>query len=552
MQRDKKTAPSDNMFYWFNEQHHSRQKQSISRTLSQPVVGKMAGLELNGPVHGSTGPRYSQGGAMDGSSGPCLPYGHSMNNYNMNPFYIPMGPTRQRPSYRNQTGIPMHPTLGVNGTSANPTITPRLPPPASLALNSPLTSTPQMLKANPHAQLQSVPPLFPQRLDSMPRVAMPIGTIEQSDHTLQLRKASLDLTHTSITSPFMDTSLGPPFMNQGLSKLSEHLVTETLHSTASPSPTDFKPASKLDLLNTTKPDSPALEFESTIKNIFSPVSMARVKTEQVETTVTPPTPTALMAILTGESAVPKEEPKKPEAGKTSPENETPTKECKKDAKLAKLKSTTSDGNSGGDTEGAEDSAEKPSRKRRCFRELVRNVKCGHTGCGRLYATESSLQNHIRIKHGNIRPENAGSGHVSRRHSSAGEKKTRKNPVAQRKKSEAVEVSEPSENTTHNPKSPTPTQSAFLHSALVGSPLLLCSPEANSTGLLSSLSPSSDPEWSSSLLFDVDQAASLTLPDFFDTDFTTSNSLGLTPGSLLDTGLSGNLLLDDWLKMDDLV
>eukprot|EP01134_Creolimax_fragrantissima_P003822 CFRG3822T1 len=54
--------------------------------------------------------------------------------------------------------------------------------------------------------------------------------------------------------------------------------------------------------------------------------------------------------------------------------------------------------------------EKPSedthrkiRKRRGFKELVRNIECAYHGCSRVYATESSLQTHIRLKHNNIRP-----------------------------------------------------------------------------------------------------------------------------------------------------
>eukprot|EP00123_Amoebidium_parasiticum_P016504 comp23464_c0_seq1/m.39192 comp23464_c0_seq1/g.39192 ORF comp23464_c0_seq1/g.39192 comp23464_c0_seq1/m.39192 type:complete len:405 (-) comp23464_c0_seq1:442-1656(-) len=48
------------------------------------------------------------------------------------------------------------------------------------------------------------------------------------------------------------------------------------------------------------------------------------------------------------------------------------------------------------------SSRKP-RHRRSFKELERNIRCKHVGCGRVYATESSLQNHLRLKHNNIRP-----------------------------------------------------------------------------------------------------------------------------------------------------
>lgn len=47
---------------------------------------------------------------------------------------------------------------------------------------------------------------------------------------------------------------------------------------------------------------------------------------------------------------------------------------------------------------------KKPRKRRCFKDLQRDVKCLHEGCGRVYATESSLQTHIRLKHNNIGPD----------------------------------------------------------------------------------------------------------------------------------------------------
>lgn len=49
-----------------------------------------------------------------------------------------------------------------------------------------------------------------------------------------------------------------------------------------------------------------------------------------------------------------------------------------------------------------EAAKKP-RRRRSFKELVRNIECKHEGCGRVYATESSLQTHIRLKHNSIRP-----------------------------------------------------------------------------------------------------------------------------------------------------
>lgn len=47
-------------------------------------------------------------------------------------------------------------------------------------------------------------------------------------------------------------------------------------------------------------------------------------------------------------------------------------------------------------------AAKKARKRRSFKELVRDIACKHDGCGRVYATESSLQTHIRLKHQNMR------------------------------------------------------------------------------------------------------------------------------------------------------
>eukprot|EP00123_Amoebidium_parasiticum_P011714 comp20866_c0_seq1/m.27656 comp20866_c0_seq1/g.27656 ORF comp20866_c0_seq1/g.27656 comp20866_c0_seq1/m.27656 type:complete len:563 (-) comp20866_c0_seq1:39-1727(-) len=56
-----------------------------------------------------------------------------------------------------------------------------------------------------------------------------------------------------------------------------------------------------------------------------------------------------------------------------------------------------------DSEKFDDAAAKKQRRRRSFKELVRDIQCRHDGCNRVYATESSLQTHIRLKHGNIRP-----------------------------------------------------------------------------------------------------------------------------------------------------
>eukprot|EP00123_Amoebidium_parasiticum_P012898 comp21641_c0_seq1/m.30405 comp21641_c0_seq1/g.30405 ORF comp21641_c0_seq1/g.30405 comp21641_c0_seq1/m.30405 type:complete len:482 (-) comp21641_c0_seq1:268-1713(-) len=90
------------------------------------------------------------------------------------------------------------------------------------------------------------------------------------------------------------------------------------------------------------------------------------------------------------------------------ENVGNVKEEKDDDALGAV--TESDGGVGGDSgesvaggEGGEEN--KKVRKRRSFKELVRNVECMWEGCGRVYATESSLQNHIRLKHNNVRPDN---------------------------------------------------------------------------------------------------------------------------------------------------
>eukprot|EP00124_Ichthyophonus_hoferi_P001107 Ihof_evm8s51 gene=Ihof_evmTU8s51 len=45
----------------------------------------------------------------------------------------------------------------------------------------------------------------------------------------------------------------------------------------------------------------------------------------------------------------------------------------------------------GNEEGEDMRDGKLVRKRRSFKELVRNVECRWNGCGRVYATESSLQ-----------------------------------------------------------------------------------------------------------------------------------------------------------------
>eukprot|EP01134_Creolimax_fragrantissima_P003825 CFRG3825T1 len=205
--------------------------------------------------------------------------------------------------------------------------------------------------------------------------------------------------------------------------------------------------------------------------------------------------------------------------------------------------------------GSEDTTDKPSRKRRCFRELIRDVQCKHIGCGRMYATESSLQNHIRIKHGNIRPEkfNSVAEHqVTRRHSSAGEKKSSKK-----------QSTPTSEGNSHAGKQtitdPNDTNiSTFLDGSLgMESPHMLCSPETASMGVASRINPDSDPEWSSSLLFDVDNGTTLSFPDFIDTDFSESSNFIMNSDSVFDAGGLGNnmfpsQLLDDWLKIEDYI
>eukprot|EP00123_Amoebidium_parasiticum_P011449 comp20719_c0_seq1/m.27059 comp20719_c0_seq1/g.27059 ORF comp20719_c0_seq1/g.27059 comp20719_c0_seq1/m.27059 type:complete len:741 (-) comp20719_c0_seq1:481-2703(-) len=50
---------------------------------------------------------------------------------------------------------------------------------------------------------------------------------------------------------------------------------------------------------------------------------------------------------------------------------------------------------------ARTSLRKP-RHRRNLKDLVRSIYCLHDGCGRVYATDGSLQNHLRIKHNNQR------------------------------------------------------------------------------------------------------------------------------------------------------
>ncbi|KNC84266.1 hypothetical protein SARC_03514 [Sphaeroforma arctica JP610] len=68
-----------------------------------------------------------------------------------------------------------------------------------------------------------------------------------------------------------------------------------------------------------------------------------------------------------------------------------------------IKSKVSADGTTGVEKPAED-AHRKVRKRRGFKELVRNITCAYNGCLRVYATESSLQTHIRIKHNNIRPQ----------------------------------------------------------------------------------------------------------------------------------------------------
>eukprot|EP00123_Amoebidium_parasiticum_P019586 comp27228_c0_seq1/m.47143 comp27228_c0_seq1/g.47143 ORF comp27228_c0_seq1/g.47143 comp27228_c0_seq1/m.47143 type:complete len:215 (-) comp27228_c0_seq1:240-884(-) len=57
-------------------------------------------------------------------------------------------------------------------------------------------------------------------------------------------------------------------------------------------------------------------------------------------------------------------------------------------------------------------ATKKPRLRRSFKELVRNVRCRHPGCDKVYASESSLLNHLRLKHNNIRPPESPKSSVS--------------------------------------------------------------------------------------------------------------------------------------------
>lgn len=83
--------------------------------------------------------------------------------------------------------------------------------------------------------------------------------------------------------------------------------------------------------------------------------------------------------------------KKSHRKKTGPVSKTPY--CRNVSKTSDLNNDVdSESNLAIEAADAEDGSEKKKiRKRRSFKELVRNIECRWEGCGRVYATESSLQ-----------------------------------------------------------------------------------------------------------------------------------------------------------------
>eukprot|EP00124_Ichthyophonus_hoferi_P001930 Ihof_evm3s116 gene=Ihof_evmTU3s116 len=53
---------------------------------------------------------------------------------------------------------------------------------------------------------------------------------------------------------------------------------------------------------------------------------------------------------------------------------------------------------GGDDEDKGDTSRR--RHRRTYKELKRNIRCSFPNCDRVYASDSSLQTHMRLKHNN--------------------------------------------------------------------------------------------------------------------------------------------------------